>query len=175
MGDPRLNSLHLDPARRQDFRRARDVLLQSRGHETIYAERKRDEESDPSNTFIHNPGSGAPPPHLDWWLVDRDFIYPLKVGLNTMGRSADNDVVVEDLYVSRRHCAILVHHDHSCVLHDVASKNGTFLNGVKIPGPTPLKPGDEIRICNRQFVFLTRTAPGAQPAPPAAPTHTIAG
>ena len=38
MGDPRLNSLHLDPARRQDYRRAREALLQSRGVETIYAQ-----------------------------------------------------------------------------------------------------------------------------------------
>src|SRR5262245_9141301 len=157
MGDPRLNSLHLDPTRRQDFRKAREALLQSRGNETIFAERKRNEESDPGTTFIHNRGA-APPPTLEVWLVDREYIYPLKVGLNTMGRSADNDVVVEDLYVSRRHCAVLVHSDNTCVLQDVASKNGTFLNGAKIGGPTKLKSGDEIRICNRQFVFQTRAA-----------------
>src|SRR5947209_1923712 len=112
MGDPRLNSLHLDPARRQDFRRAREALLQSRGVETIYAERQRGGESDCNNTFINNQG-GPAPVTLDFWLVDRDYIYPLKVGLNTMGRSADNDVVVEDLYISRRHCAVLIHHDNS--------------------------------------------------------------
>jgi hypothetical protein len=173
MGDPRLNSLHLDPARRQDYRRAREALLQSRGNETIFAERKV-EESDGGNTFIRNQG-GSAPTSLDYWLVDREYIYPLKMGLNTMGRSADNDVVVEDLYISRRHCAILVHHDNSCVLHDTASKNGTFLNGTKINGPTQLKGGDEIRICNRQFVFLTRTD-GHDPAPAAvSPTRTVSG
>jgi pSer/pThr/pTyr-binding forkhead associated (FHA) protein len=50
------------------------------------------------------------------------------------------------------------------VLHDTASKNGTYLNGAKIIGPTPIKPGDEVRICNRQFVFLSRTAPANPPA-----------
>src|SRR5262249_22781665 len=151
MGDPRLNSLHLDPTRRQEFRRAREVLLQTRGNETIYAERKRDEEPDPGSTFIqNNKGNAATPTNLETWLVDREFIYPLKVGLNTLGRSADNDVVVEDLYISRRHCAILVHHDNTCVLQDVASKNGTFINGARIAGPTVLKPGDEIPICNPQ-------------------------
>jgi len=129
---------------------------------------------DANNTFIRNQG-GAAPTSLDYWLVDREYIYPLKMGLNTMGRSADNDVVVEDLYISRRHCAILVHHDKSCVLHDTASKNGTFLNGAKISGPTQLKTGDEIRICNRQFVFLTRT--DGHDAPPVAvsPTRTVMG
>ena len=174
MGDPRLNSLHLDSTRRQEFRRAREALLQARGNETIYAERKRAEESDPGTTFIHNNKANAPPSNLEVWLVDREFIYPLKVGLNTLGRSADNDVVVEDLYISRRHCAILVHHDNSCVLQDVASKNGTFINGARIAGPTPLKAGDEIRICNRNFVFQTRVAnPNGPPSPPN-PTRTIA-
>jgi hypothetical protein len=174
MGDPRLNSLHLDPVRRQDYRRAREALLQSRGNETIYAERQRVDDPDANHTFINNQG-GAPPAAVDFWLVDRDYIYPLKVGLNTMGRSADNDVVVEDLYISRRHCAILVHHDNSCILHDTASKNGTFLNGTKIAGPTPLKAGDEIRICNRQFVFLNRAAAPEGPAANPHPTRTIAG
>jgi len=174
MGDPRLNSLHLDPSRRQDYRRAREALLQSRGVETICAERQRGADSDLDNTFIRNQ-DGPTPPTLDYWLVDREYIYPLKVGLNTMGRSADNDVVVEDLYVSRRHCAVLVHHDSSFVLHDTASKNGTFLNGTKIDGPTPLKAGDEIRICNRHFIFLTRKAAPDGPVVPSPPTHTIAG
>jgi len=174
MGDPRLNSVHLDASRRQDFRRAREALLHSRGTDTVYAERKRDEAED-GNTVINN-RAGAPG-HLDCWLVDREYIYPLKSGVNTMGRSADNDVVVEDLFVSRRHAAILMHHDRSCVLHDTASKNGTFLNGTKISGPTTLKPGDEIRICNRQFVFLTKN--GHHDDAPAeargGPTRTIAG
>ena len=175
MGDPRLNSLHLDPTRRQEFRRAREVLLQTRGNETIYAERKRDEEPAPGSTFIQNNEGKVAPANLEMWLVDREFIYPLKIGLNTLGRSADNDVVVEDLYISRRHCAILVHHDQTCVLQDVASKNGTFINGARIAGPTSLKPGDEIRICNRQFVFQTRTANPNGPAPGPNPTRTIAG
>src|SRR5436305_8272603 len=126
MGDPRLNSLHLDPSRRQDYRRAKEVLLQERGNETIYAERRRDDE-EVNNTLIRN-GDGSPPGTLQCWLADRDYVYPLKVGLNTMGRSADNDVVVEDLYVSRRHCAVLMHHDTSCILHDTASKNGPFVS-----------------------------------------------
>ena len=34
--------------------------------------------------------------------------------------------------------------------------SGNFENGIKIDGPTPLNPGDEIRMCNRQLVFLSR-------------------
>jgi hypothetical protein len=182
--DPRFNSVHLDPVRRQDYRRAREALFQSRGAHTLYAERHPapgGEGAGSSATFIRHPEGGQGgevPAELDYWLVDRDFIYPLKVGVNTMGRSADNDVVVEDLYISRRHCAILVHHDRACELHDTASKNGTLLNGQKLRGPTPLKSGDEIRICNRQFVFLARAGtpshPDAKPSPEGPPTNTLA-
>ena len=173
--DPRFNSLHLDPARRQDYRRAREVLLDSRGVQTVYVERRQGEGTsgtDPSATMCQ--ASGPAPATAQFWLLDREFIYPLKIGVNTMGRSSDNDVVVEDLYVSRRHCAVLVHHDGTCELHDTASKNGTFLNGGRLKGPTPLRPGDEIRICNRQFVFQTRNAPASPPPDPSPATHTLA-
>ena len=90
------------------------------------------------------------------WLSDDQYIYPLKVGLNTVGRSSDNDVVVPDCFASRRHCAILVHSHNGFELHDTASKNGVFLNGARIAHPTPLKSGDTIRICERQFTFVSR-------------------
>src|SRR5215831_845583 len=108
MGDPRLNSMHLDAARRQDYRRAREELLRARGNHTLYAEHCPGEPDAGSTCIRHLPGGGVsgPPPELEYWLVDRDFIYPLKVGLNTLGRSGDNDVVVAEAYVSRRHCAI---------------------------------------------------------------------
>jgi hypothetical protein len=174
-GDPRFNSLHLESDRRQDYRRAREILLHSRGNQTLYSERHPDEAGDPSNTCIRNV-SGKIPSQLIFWLADRDFIYPLKVGVNTLGRSADNDVIVEDLYVSRRHCAILIHHDQGSELHDTASKNGLLLNGKKIAGPATLRSGDEIRICNRQFVFLTRSGDAETGDPPApSPSRTIAG
>jgi hypothetical protein len=167
MVDPRLNSLHLDPVRRQDYRRAREALLQSRGHQTMYLEGQHGDDGEPSSTFIRNLDAAAPV-HLDYWLVDKEFIYPLRVGLNTVGRASDNDVILQDSYVSRRHCAILVHSDRSCELHDTASKNGTYLNGHRLGPPAPLKSGDEIRICDRQFVFLAK--PHAQPGPPPNPT-----
>lgn len=68
-------------------------------------------------------------------------------------------MVVNDSYVSRRHCAVLIHAGKGCELHDTASKNGTYLNGNKISGPTRLKPGDEIRMCGKQLVFRSRLGP----------------
>ena len=166
MGDPRLNSLHLDPPRRQDYRRARELLLEARGNHTLCAEQNV-EELISSHTVIQNAGGVRSPESLDCWLMDKEFIYPLKVGVNTVGRLPDNDVVVQAPYVSRRHCAILVHAGDGCELHDIASKNGTFINGHKLSGPTRLHSGDEIRMCDLRLTFLSRTGnagPGPDPA-----------
>ncbi len=157
MADPRFNSVHLEPPRREEFRRARAELLAARGLQTVAAESSSAAAAlaDP-NTLVQQLEGRQAPPGVNYWLVDKDFIYPLKVGLNSIGRAPDNDVVLADPFVSRRHCAILVHAGGRCELHDVASKNGTWLNGRKIPGPTQLASGDEIRLCDRQLVFVTK-------------------
>ncbi|QEG29459.1 Transcriptional regulatory protein EmbR [Gemmata obscuriglobus] len=83
--------------------------------------------------------------------------------MNSIGRLPDNDVVVNDECVSRRHCAIVVHSDLRCELHDVASKNGTILNGRRIPQPTKLQSGDQITLCNRRLTFhITEVAGDAR-------------
>jgi hypothetical protein len=170
MADPRLNSVHLEPPRRADYRRAREELLRARGTNTLAVESDPDDAlGGHPHTLIQNPDKA--PAGLNFWLVDKDYIYPLKVGINTVGRSPDNDVVVQDCYISRRHCAILVHAGTDCELHDTASKNGTFVNGQRIGGPTRLRSGDEIRICDQRLVFVTRSHPPDRQAP----THTLAG
>ncbi len=170
MADPRLNSVHLDPPRRADYRRARDELLRARGANTLAVEADPDEAAGGNpHTLIQGP-EGAPP-GLNFWLVDNEYIYPLKVGINTVGRSPDNDVVVADCYISRRHCAILVHAGTGCEVHDTASKNGTYVNGQRIAGSTRLRSGDEIRICDQRLVFVSRSHPPERQAP----THTLAG
>jgi hypothetical protein len=164
MGDPRLNSLHLEPVRRQEYRRAREVLLQARGNQTIYAEGSPEGILASAHTFLQDYSDQAPTT-LEFWLAEADCVYPLKVGVNTLGRSSENDVVVRDAFISRRHCAILVHVQNGCELHDTASKNGTYLNGDKLDRPHRLRSGDEIRICERRFTFM------AKDDPPDAPEH----
>ncbi len=159
MMDARLNSVHLEAPRREDFRRAREILLEARGFQTLEIELGNDDsDSFQSNTLIQKSVLSHPSKRLHCWLADDQYVYPLKVGLNTIGRSADNDVVLPNYCISRRHCAILVHVQNGCELHDTASKNGTILNGDKLAHPTPLKPGDVIRICDRRFVFVTKDA-----------------
>ncbi|MHB1424130.1 MAG: FHA domain-containing protein [Gemmataceae bacterium] len=155
MTDFRLNSIHLEAPRRQEYRRARQLLLNARGAQTLFVSNGL-EDSQLQYTIIHEVDGGTKR-ELACWLSDGEFIYPLRVGVNTLGRSSDNDVVLEeDAFASRRHCAILVHSTDSAELHDTASKNGTHLNGKRITEPTALRCGDEIRISERSFHFLTR-------------------
>jgi hypothetical protein len=156
--DPRLCSVHLQlQARREDFRRAREALIGACGGPTMAVDRKQLDALQPHATLPQ--GTFADSPH--YWLVDRDLVHSLKVGLNTIGRMPDNDVSILDSSVSRRHAAILVHVNDGCELHDTASKNGTYLNGQRIAGPTPIKAGDEIRLCDRTMVFAAGDAPPA--------------
>jgi pSer/pThr/pTyr-binding forkhead associated (FHA) protein len=160
-----LNSIHLEAPRREEFRRARSRLIDACGDQTrCVMDRRPDLDSSDSKTMLQSMEQRLPT-GSEFALMNNDQIYPLKVGLNTIGRLPDNDVVIEDAYVSRRHCAILVHTGSESELHDVASKNGTFLNGSRLSGPTPLHSGDEIRMCDCHLVFVSKSRPHPGHAP----------
>ena len=157
MYDPRLNSIHLDDLRREEFRQARACLVGAVGDQTRQFENLAELlHTAPDHNTSDGELSSQLTPMQEFVLVDQEQVFPLHVGMNTIGRLSDNDVVPPDPYLSRRHCAVLVHSSASCELHEMASKNGTYLNGRKISGPTSLASGDEIRMCDRQLVFMRR-------------------
>ncbi len=168
MSDPRLHSLHLEGQPRRDtFRAAREALQNACGSQTIAGDfRLFDDDRLAAPTIAAPVGPLGPglAGRFAFFLKDGTNVYPLHVGMNSVGRLPDNDVVVRDECVSRRHCAILIHSDMRCELHDVASKNGTLLNGKKIPAPTRLQSGDAITLCNRRLTFhISEIA--AEPSP----------
>jgi hypothetical protein len=167
MSDPRLHSLHLEgQPRREQFRVARQVIEAACGTHTLAGDLRMLVSDDRlgASTVAVPPGGIPPGPagKFTFYLKDGSNVFPLHLGLNSVGRLPDNDVVVRDECVSRRHCAIVVHSDLRCELHDVASKNGTLLNGKKIGGPTRLQSGDQITLCNRRLSFHLSEA--AEPA-----------
>jgi len=152
VSDLRFQSLHLEGLpRRDEFRAARARLEASCGHQTLAGDFNLLSERDPGDgaTLAYDVAC-----HRRFFVQDGEKLHPLVVGVNSVGRLPDNTVVIRDECVSRRHCAIVVHRDGHCELHDVASKNGTVLNGSKIHGPTRLRPGDKIALCSRNIVFL---------------------
>jgi len=166
MSDPRLQSLHLEgQPRRDQFRAARQMIQAACGSHTIAGDLRLLSPDEAPHAPTAAPGAGANPAgRFAFYLKDGTDVYPLHLGLNSVGRLPDNDVVIRDECVSRRHCAILVHSDMRCELHDVASKNGTLLNGKKIGGPTRLQSGDQLLLCNRRLTFHVTDAQLAEPA-----------
>jgi DNA-binding response OmpR family regulator len=63
----------------------------------------------------------------------------------TIGRLADNDVVIVDRLASRRH-AVLERQHGQYAIRDQESRNGTFVNGQRLSEPHVLRDGDEIQI-----------------------------
>jgi hypothetical protein len=56
-----------------------------------------------------------------------------------------------DRGISRRHARVYRAADGGFVVEDEDSANGTFVNGVRIAGPHPLRPGDELRMGSTVF------------------------
>lgn len=75
-------------------------------------------------------------------LVGNDIELPLKLGTNTFGRKADNDLPIVDPYVSGRHGTIELTED-GVFLTDTGSTNGTMLNDAKLAPNMRTQIGDE--------------------------------
>lgn len=69
-----------------------------------------------------------------------------------IGRADDNHVVVEDEGVSRFH-ARLLYDNGSLWLQDAGSRNGLFVNGVRVTGHQALKVGDELTVALHTFAI----------------------
>lgn len=63
----------------------------------------------------------------------------------TIGRAEDSTLVITDDYASARH-ARLVPRSGQWFVEDLGSTNGTYLDRVKVNGPTPVPIGVPIRI-----------------------------
>lgn len=63
----------------------------------------------------------------------------------TLGRSQNADFVVNDDFASGRH-ARLFRRGADWFLEDLASRNGTFLAGMRIEQPEPVRLGSDIKI-----------------------------
>lgn len=88
----------------------------------------------------------------------------------SIGRSADNDLQVPGLLVSRHH-AVVISEDNGFVLYDRDSTNGTYVNGQRVANHQ-LQPGDEIQIGPLVFALAlgdVKALPQPQPVrePPA--------
>ena len=78
--------------------------------------------------------------------------YPLCAAATTIGRHADNDIVIDDGSVSRHH-AVIVDTGTNFVITDLKSANGVMVGDQRIRGRTTLEDGDRIGISGHEFTF----------------------
>jgi serine/threonine protein kinase len=79
--------------------------------------------------------------------------YPVYWGMVTVGRDADNDIVIPDRQVSRHHARIQCG-SQGCTVTDRGSTNGTLVNGVRIQPamPWPLRSEDVLQLGSVQLL-----------------------
>jgi len=83
--------------------------------------------------------------------MDHNFVlYP---GECLIGRSPKCHFILDDPLTSRIHARLIVT-SSSVIIEDLNSKNGVFVNGVRISKPVELKPGDKIYIGTQQLELI---------------------
>ena len=80
-----------------------------------------------------------------------------------VGRLAENNLPLQDIWISRRHAMIQKESTDTYYVIDLGSANGTFVNGIRIVTPTKLSSGDSISFGKSNFTFHTTENP---PPPP---------
>ncbi|MEU3448469.1 FHA domain-containing protein [Streptomyces thermolilacinus] len=104
------------------------------------------------------PGSGSPPaprpssvslPGSTGTFRRPTSVRPLPTRAVRIGRAPDNDVVVDDLVVSRHHAELTSRPDGTYAIRDLGSHNGTYLNG---------RPVEEARVTPEDIIGIGHQA-----------------
>lgn len=101
---------------------------------------------------------GSDPGRPELVVEDSEILAPqtrfeLKDGETTVGRSSRSNIVLKsDDYASGQH-AQLTRHGGLLYVEDLGSTNGTFVNGRKTVGATPMRDGDTVRIGSTTFRY----------------------
>jgi predicted component of type VI protein secretion system len=70
-------------------------------------------------------------------------VFELAKDVVTIGRDVNNDLAINDAEISRNH-GRLTSQSGGYLIEDLASTNGTFVNGQRLIGPKLLNPGDVV-------------------------------
>ena len=79
---------------------------------------------------------------------------PLKHWENVIGRASSADIVVNLNSVSRNHGTLVRDARGTWRYNDLHSKNGSYINGVKVKKTMPLRPGDVLTLGGANFSLL---------------------
>lgn len=88
-------------------------------------------------------------------------IVPLKVGYNIVGRSPSCQIKLASNSVSKEHASILLTEDGKVILTDMNSRNGSFVNGLRVQNQK-LNSGDKLTF-HDMVVDVLELPPGFDP------------
>jgi putative peptide zinc metalloprotease protein len=74
----------------------------------------------------------------------------------TLGRAPGSTVVLSDPSVSRVHARISAGNGEGVLLEDAGSSHGTYIDGVRVTGPVPLRDGAKIRLGDSELAVERR-------------------
>jgi DNA-binding winged helix-turn-helix (wHTH) protein len=89
-------------------------------------------------------------------LTTEDRTITLQDGAHVIGRDPDAAAWIDSAVVSRRHAELVVQ-DGRVTIEDLGSRNGTFVNGTRLTGASPLAHGDEVRLGTLRLVVHIST------------------
>lgn len=82
----------------------------------------------------------------------QELIFPIRKNSTTIGRDIDNDIVLRDEKISKKHATVLAD-ENSLWIEDLTSKNGVYVNGERIAGRKQLNNGNLIKLGFTIFRF----------------------
>lgn len=88
-------------------------------------------------------------------------IMPLKVGYNVIGRSPSCQIKLASNAVSKEHATVLVTDDGKALITDMNSRNGTFVNGLRVQNQK-MQVGDKLTF-HDLIVDILKIPSGADP------------
>lgn len=98
------------------------------------------------------PAMKGPIPEFHLFVGEKPLgTFSLGKGELTIGRNPGNDILIDNVGVSRRHAVIRWSGD-CAVVEDLGSANGTFVNGEKITSHE-LRDGDEIVVLKHKLIY----------------------
>jgi predicted component of type VI protein secretion system len=99
-------------------------------------------------------------------VQDRDGVRRVPIGRQmTIGRSANNDLLLNAMFASRRHARVWQQGER-VVVEDLSSANGTFVNGRPLTRAQFLYPNDVLMMGDAQLTFVTGGDPADWQTPP---------
>lgn len=96
-------------------------------------------------------------PILQYGDSDGEHTFEIRSGCTTIGRAADQDLILKEAFVSRRHATITLQND-GFELVDQNSSHGTYLNGKRID-QAKLRSGDALQFGSTSAVSFRFVLP----------------